>query len=131
MKKGVLLNSDITKIIGQMGHTDKIVIADAGLPIPESTERIDIALKKGIPGFIETLDTILNELKVEAIVLAEEIKENNPEIHTEILKRFEGVDVKYMSHEQFKRMTEDAKAIVRTGECTPYANVILESGVTF
>ncbi len=131
MKKGVLLNSDITRVISQMGHTDKIVIADAGLPIPKSTERIDIALTKGIPGFIETLDTILNELEVEAIVLAEEIKENNPEIHTEILKRFQSVDIKFVSHEQFKKLTEDAKAIVRTGECTPYANVILESGVTF
>lgn len=131
MKKGLLFNSEINTTISQMGHTDKIVIADAGLPIPDTTKRIDIALTKGTPSFLETLDTILNDLEVEAIILAEEIKENNPSIHDEILRRFKEEKIQYLSHEEFKNITREAKAVVRTGECTPYANIILKSGVIF
>jgi D-ribose pyranase len=34
-------------------------------------------------------------------------------------------------HEEFKARTAAARAVVRTGEFTPYANVILIAGVTF
>ncbi|WIF95450.1 D-ribose pyranase [Caminicella sporogenes] len=131
MKKGTLLNSEIITEISKMGHTDKLVIADAGLPIPKDVKRIDISLIKGIPSFIETLDAVLKELKVESVIVAEEIKEKNPDIHNELLKKFSNIEIKYVSHEQFKKITESAKAVVRTGECSPYANVILESGVIF
>ncbi|RKD21411.1 D-ribose pyranase [Caminicella sporogenes DSM 14501] len=131
MKKGILLNSEIITEISKMGHTDKLVIADAGLPIPKDVKRIDISLIKGIPSFIETLDAVLKELKVESVIVAEEIKEKNPDIHNELLKKFSNIEIKYVSHEQFKKITESAKAVVRTGECSPYANVILESGVIF
>lgn len=34
-------------------------------------------------------------------------------------------------HEHFKQATKTAKAVIRTGETTPFANVILHSGVIF
>ena len=132
MRKTVLLNSNISSVISQMGHTDMLTVGDCGLPIPEFVERIDLALKLGVPSFLETLDTILEELCVEKIVLAEEIKTASPAMHDEILKRFgENVAVEYVPHSEFKLRTGEGRAIVRTGECTPYANVILCSGVTF
>ena len=132
MRKTVLLNSDISSVISCMGHTDQLTIGDCGLPIPDCVERIDLALKLGVPSFLEVLDTILEELCVEKIVLAEEIKEAAPEMHAAILARFgEKVAVEYVPHAEFKQRTGDSRAIVRTGECTPYANVILVSGVTF
>ena len=33
MKKGKLLNSEISSVISQMGHTDSLTIGDCGLPI--------------------------------------------------------------------------------------------------
>ena len=132
MRKTVLLNSEISSVISNMGHTDTLTIGDCGLPIPEYVQRIDLAVKKGVPDFMTVLDTVLEELCVEKIVLAEEIKSASPEMHAEILKRFgEKVAVEYVPHTQFKQLTGDSRAIVRTGECTPYANVILQSGVTF
>ena len=131
MKKTKLINSEISYTISKMGHTDSLTIGDCGLPIPNEVNRIDLALKYGVPTFLETLDTVLEELCVEEIVIANEIIENNQIIHNEILKRFENIKVTYVSHEEFKNQTKESKAVVRTGECSPYANIILKSGVVF
>lgn len=131
MRKTALINSEVSYTISKMGHTDSLTIGDCGLPIPSNVDRIDLALKYGVPSFIETLDTVLEELCVEEIVIAEEIIENNTSIYNEILKRFEGINIIMVSHEEFKNMTKESKAVVRTGECTPYANIILKSGVVF
>ena len=80
MKKNGILNSDISRVLSYMGHTDQIAVGDCGLPIPEETERIDLALKFGVPGFMEVLCEVKKEMKIEKIILAEEIKTKNPEI---------------------------------------------------
>lgn len=143
MNKSSMLNSNINRVLSTIGHTEQIVIADAGLPIPGSTERIDIALVKGVPTFIETLMAVLPVMQVQRIVLAGEIVDQNPEVHAEILKLVEfysnldegrkPISIDYVSHEDFKVHTKDelCKAVIRTGECTPYANIILEAGVVF
>ena len=131
MKKTKLINSEISYTISKMGHTDSLTIGDCGLPIPSEVNRIDLALKYGVPTFLETLDTVLEELCVEEIVIASEIKEMNEAIYNEILKRFENTKITYVSHEEFKKQTKESKAVVRTGECSPYANIILKSGVVF
>lgn len=134
MRRTVLLNSGISSVISKMGHTDTLTVGDCGLPVPAGVERIDLALKLGVPGFLETLDTILKELCVEKAILAEEIRTVSPRMHDEIIYHLEKNNVKdvvYMPHENFKRATASSKAVVRTGECTSYANIILQSGVTF
>lgn len=131
MKKTTLLNSSISAVISEMGHTQTLTIGDAGLPVPFGTERIDLALIKGIPSFLDVLDAVLTELFVERIVLAEEIKTANPEMEAEILKRFPGIAVDYVPHSEFKEQTADSMAIIRTGETKSYSNIILVSGVTF
>lgn len=139
MKKGVLLNSPISSVISRLGHTDKITIADAGLPIPSSVERIDLALTQGIPNFMSVLQTITHEMQVEAVMLAEEIKTINPSLFNEILsylylleqEQKKSIQIMYVSHEAFKKQLTENKAVIRTGECTPYANIVLFSGVTF
>lgn len=133
MKKGKLLNSYISAIIAEMGHTDMLVIADAGLPIPEGVERIDLAVTEGVPDFVTVLETVLAELQVEKVTIAEEIKTKNGAVYMDILSALadEPVVKEYVPHEIFKGYTENAKAIIRTGECSPYANIILHSGVVF
>ena len=74
MKKTSLLNSELSYIIATLGHLDTLVIADAGLPIPAETVRIDLALTEGVPGAIQTLKVVLEELQVERVILAEEAK---------------------------------------------------------
>lgn len=132
MKKGGILNPQVNKLISETGHTDYVVVTDAGLPIPENVNtRIDLALKEGVPGFLETLDTVLTELEVEKIILAEEIKTVSPDMHKEILKRFRGIQVEYLPHSEFKKETQKARGLIRTGEFTSYANVILVGGVVY
>lgn len=139
MKKTTVLNAPLSQAIATLGHTDSITICDSGLPIPTSVERIDLALTAGVPSFLQTLDVVLSEMFVERVVLAEEIKHKNPEILTALLDRFSQlsqqqgnqIQVDYVSHETFKKQTHSSKAIVRSGECSPYANVLLYSGVPF
>lgn len=131
MKKTTLLQSDLSYLIATMGHMDTLVIADAGLPIPSETVRIDLALTKGVPGAIQTLVVILEELKVEKVILAEEVKERNPKFLADVEELLPDVPVEFIAHTDFKAQTAFARAVVRTGEFAPYANIILVSGVVF
>ncbi len=133
MKKAGILNSDISRVLSYMGHTDRICIGDCGLPIPEEVERIDLALKFGVPTFMETLATVAADMKIEKIVLAQEIKTQNPKVLGEIEALFadQSVEVEFVSHRELKLLTCDCRAVIRTGETTPYANIILQSGCIF
>lgn len=133
MKKNGILNSEISRVLSYMGHTDYIAIGDCGLPIPDETERIDLALAFGIPTFMQTLEIVAKDMKIEKIILAEEIKENNPDILREIENLFSNcnIETEFVSHSQLKEKTKDCKAVIRTGETTPYANIILQSGCIF
>lgn len=131
MKKIGIINSQISKIVSEMGHNDMVTIADAGLPIPSQTQRIDLALKEGIPGFIETMEVILQELQVEKAIVAEEIKSISPNIFKELQQILGELTIELIPHNKFKEMTGLTKAVIRTGEFTPYANVILVAGVIF
>lgn len=135
MKRTRLLNSELSYAISRIGHTASITLCDAGLPIPGNVKRIDLAIEQGYPAFLRTLDAILSEMMVEEIVVASEIHQHNAETFRGIMSAFQNHQmqpvVTQVSHEEFKRLTCESKVIVRTGECTPYANVILKSGVVF
>ena len=131
MKKTTLLNQPVSSVIAGLGHTDTLVIADAGLPIPEETRRIDLAVRAGIPGFIETLSTVLTEMQVEKAIIADEMTQVSPEMFATLKEVLGDIPIEMVTHLIFKEMTRDARAVVRTGEFTPYSNVILVSGVTF
>ena len=133
MKKAGILNSEISRVLSYMGHTDRICVGDCGLPIPDQVERIDLALCFGEPTFMRTLEIVESDMKVEKIVLAEEIKTQNVTVLSQIEKLFEGqgVEVEFVPHTQFKALTNDCKAVIRTGEITPYANIILQAGCIF
>lgn len=133
MKRQGILNSDISRVLSYMGHTDCICIGDCGLPIPDEVERIDLALKFGIPTFMDTLKIVTEDMKIEKIVLAEEIKTQNPNVLSEVEALFAGqnIEVEFVSHTELKAQTRECKAVIRTGETTPYANIILQSGCIF
>ena len=129
MKRTALLHAELSHAIASLGHGDMLVIGDVGLPIPSGPRRIDLALTPGIPAVADVLRVVLQEMQVEKAVIA-----------TEAVDRSEGqlptwcqlpVTPQGVSHDEFKRLTQQARVMVRTGECTPYANVILVAGVTF
>ena len=133
MKSAGILNSDISRVLSYMGHTDCLCIGDCGLPIPDEVERIDLALAFGEPTFMRTLEIVVGDMKVEKIILAEEIKTQNPTVLQQVEALFaqQNVEVEFVSHVELKEKTRNCKAVIRTGEITPYANIILQSGCIF
>ena len=129
MKKRGILNRELAGIFAKLGHTDQIVIADCGLPIPGGVPCIDLSYKLGEPGFLTILQTVLDDLVVEKAIAAEEVVTGSPDVYKELTGLL--TELEMVSHEQFKQLTAKAKVIIRTGETTPYANVILQSGVVF
>ncbi|NGP45133.1 D-ribose pyranase [Bacillaceae bacterium SIJ1] len=128
MKRHGLLNSHIAKVLADIGHTDSIVVADAGLPIPAQVQKIDLSLRKGVPSFLDVVSLLKEELVVERVTAATEV-EVNIMMHQGLRQLFG--DLEYVSHEALKAQLKHAKAVIRTGEVTPYANCILHAGVTF
>ncbi len=131
MKKRGILNHELIEVIATLGHTDALVIADAGLPIPSQVRRIDLAIVGGVPKFMDVLRAVLDEMQVEHATIAHEMATKSPELHADLMAALGSVPVAEVSHEEFKQLTHNARAIVRTGEFTPYANIILFSGVVF
>lgn len=133
MKKIGTLNRHLSRVIASMGHEDRLVVCDSGLPIPKNGDVVDLALTANVPRFLETVRVILEELEVEGAVVASEMKETSHSLYEDLCELLDGTDVSAVPHETFKQMiTEsDNTAFVRTGEMTPYANVLLKSGVTF
>ncbi len=131
MKKTPLLNVALSEVVAGLGHGDMLVIGDAGLPIPPETLRIDLALTKSIPGFLDTVRVVLEEMKVEKVQVAGETEQVSPQVLAELKRLLPETPFEVISHSELKARCEQARAVVRTGEFTPYANVILVSGVVF
>ncbi|MEJ8303347.1 D-ribose pyranase [Saccharibacillus sacchari] len=131
MKKHGILNSHIAKVLADLGHTDYIVIADLGLPVPAGVPKIDLALTYGVPGFEQVVETVAADMEIEQVTIAEEMVAQNEAAYAFTLKTFENAELRRCSHEEFKKLTAGAKAIIRTGEAKPYANCILQAGVHF
>ncbi len=108
-----MLQSDLSFTIAKLGHRDTLVIADAGLPIPCETARIDLVLTRGLPGAVQTLKVVLDETKVEKVILAEEVKDRNPEFPADVQKLLPDVPFEFISHSEFKIRTASACAVVR------------------
>jgi len=131
LKKIGIINSEISRVISELGHMDMIVIADAGLPIPSHVKRIDLALKEGVPSFVETVETVLQEMCVENAYVAQEMESASADKKKELIAVLPAVKIKVITHEELKALTHHAKAVIRTGEFTSYANVVLQAGVVF
>lgn len=132
MKKTDLLNSALSRLVATLGHGDTVVVTDAGMPAPHGSavEIIDLALTPGVPDFATTVRVLLSEIQVESHVLANEtLARNDAWLASDWMGRIGSRQV--VTHEELKQMSRRARAVVRTGECTPYANLILVAGVTF
>lgn len=131
MKKDRLLNPDILSAVATLGHTETLCVGDCGLPVPRGTRVIDVSVSAGIPAFLDVLNAISEELVVESIIVATEIDEKNPAVMDGIKRCVGDVPVKRVPHETLKDMLKCAKCVIRTGETSPFANVLLVGGVNF
>jgi D-ribose pyranase len=131
VKKTGLLNQPLSAVIAGLGHTDTIAITDAGLSIPTTIQRIDLAVSAGVPGFLSVMRAVLGEMQISGAVIASELAEHSPLFFVEVVKLLDGAALTQIPHSELLQMTQHTRAAVRTGEFTPFANIILISEVIF
>jgi D-ribose pyranase len=125
-----ILNASLAGALARLGHTHQVVIADAGLPLPFGVPGctvVDLSLVAGIPRFEQVLDAVLDAIVVDRAEAA--LESRSHPAHEWIAARFDSLSL--ISHEELKARLPLTQLVVRTGESTPYANVILHCGVPF
>lgn len=131
MKKRGILNAQLSYLLAALGHKDLFMIGDAGMPVPDGVEIVDLVLTAGVPTFKQVMEAVLDEVQVEGYYLAHEIKEFNPELEEYIKSSLPEAEVEYMPHEDLKKLSGKCRFAIRTGEFSPYPNIILKSGSVF
>lgn len=131
MKKRGILNVQLAGYIAALGHMDLFMIGDAGMPIPSGIPIVDLVVCGGVPTFEQVLDAVLDETEVEYYYLAEEIIDKNQRLLNYIKQALPDIDYEMMPHFDLKEYSKDVKFAIRTGEFTPYPNIILRAGVAF
>ena len=131
MKKRGILNVQLAGLLAGLGHKDSYMIADAGMPIPRGVEVVDLAVTGGVPTFRQVMDAVLDECAVERYTLAEEIRQANPELHRYIEGALAGVEHDYLPYDELKRVEASCKFVIRTGEFSPYPNILLTAACAF
>lgn len=132
MLKTGIFHPQLSRVLAELRHMDTLVIGDAGLPIPKGVERVDLGWKEGSPHYLEVLEAITDCMVIEAATFASEAKEVSPDINNKAIALLpEGIPIDYVPHVELKKMTENAKAIILTGEFTGYTNVILRCGCAY
>ncbi len=119
-----LLHPEVLRAFAQVGHTDLVTIADRGFPVPLGIERIDLALTDDLPTVLDVLEVLLPLFRPDRLVLTLEMRAVSPARVRELEALVGERKLEFVSHEAFKRLAGEVRATVRTGDSTPYANVI-------
>lgn len=128
MKQGGILNPTLNRILTETGHTDLLTICDRGFPVPMGVERLDLALTDDIPTVVQVLRAITKEFVIDRIIITEEMKQASPERYQELLDTFPGIAFHSITHQRFKEICIESRAVIRTGDTVPYANLMIVSG---
>lgn len=126
MRKNGILNAQLAGLVARLGHTDTVVVADCGLPLPSHVPVVDLAVVFGIPRFKQVWGLLMDELEIEHITIADQTPQEIRDLIPATLE-----SVQEVSHSELKSLLGDASFVVRTGETTPFANAILHCGVPF
>ena len=143
MLKGIpsVLSPELLKVLCEMGHSDRIVIADGNFPVESMGKNAKVVRLDG-HGVPEILDAILQvfplDTYVEHPVNLMEVMPGDPletpiwDEYKEIISRHDdrgSAAVGTIERFAFYDEAKTAYAIVATGEMAVYANVMLQKGV--
>lgn len=147
MKTSGVLHNELAQLIARMGHGDMLVITDRGFPFPrhEYTTCIDLSIGRGLPQVVDVIKVVLEELEIESVIIADETKTVSPDTYAQfqqvlatVRNKGNAIVEENMPHPAFKDLVlngalerREVKGFVKCGEFTPYANIILVSGVDF
>jgi len=123
-----ILNPAVLSLLARVRHTNTLVIADRGFPFWPQIETIDLSLVDDVPMVAQVLDAILPAVSIGRVFAAEEFRAHNLPARIEALQtRLGATTLHFEPHLDFKRRVPSAIGLIRTGDTTPYANLILES----
>lgn len=128
MKRGGILHPAISHLLASSGHTDYFTICDRGFPVPIGPERIDLALVDGIPTVMDVIRAILPEFRLDRVLIAGEALTASPEYVDELRRLLDPVPLATVPHLELKEIAQSGRATIRTGDATPYANIVIVSG---
>ena len=128
MKKKGILHPVLNRVLAETGHTDMLTVCDRGFPVPMGIERIDLALTDDIPTVMDVLRVIDDEFVIDFVVIAEEMIAASPERYADMKREFPHLRLEAVPHVQFKEMGSESRAVIRTGDSAPYANILIVSG---
>lgn len=129
MKEIGIVNRELARVISAQGHGDLLMVVDAGFAIPKGADIVDISLSENQPMAIDTLRELKKYFSVEKLIFANESKSVSPSWFNRVGELFgKDVPVDMVTHQEIKDLSTRVKAVIRTGDFTAYANVILVSG---
>jgi D-ribose pyranase len=131
MKTSGILHPELIEILAAAGHGDVILLADAGLRIPEDRDRIDLGVTCGVPTMAQVVEAVASELVIEAATVATEFEDWDPEVYADVVRRLPVTPDTRPHVELMADMAERAFAYVKTGECSAYSSVALVCGVNY
>lgn len=128
MLKTGILNPHVLHLLARVRHTNTLVLADRGFPFWPGIETVDLALVDDVPTVAQVLDAVLASCVIGRIHAAEEFRRmNSPEVVRKLHDRAGSIPLVFEAHIAFKQRVPQAIGLIRTGDTTPYANLILES----
>lgn len=128
MKKAGILHPEISQLIASMGHTDYVVLADKGYPVPEDRKRINLGIANDLPTVPDLLKVIETELSIERIIVTEEMEAVSRDRLIELKQLYPNVLFEKITHLEFKALTKEAQGVIKTGDTYAYANIMIVSG---
>ena len=128
MLKTGILNPAINSLLSRVRHTNTLVIADRGFPFWPQLETVDISLMDDVPKVLDVLRAIRLNFVIGKTFMAEEFRKvNSPAEVDQFARALDQTALSFEPHESFKKRVASAIGLIRTGDTTQYANIILES----
>lgn len=128
MLKSGILNPQLLNLIARVRHTNTLVIADRGFPFWPEIETVDLSLVDDVPTVLQILAALRGNFVIGKAWMAKEfLKANAKKTQINFAFALKGVPTKFEPHVEFKKRVPHAIGLVRTGDTTQYANLILES----
>lgn len=128
MRPDRILHPQLARALAELGHTDIVLVTDAGFPIPRTIERVDLGFWPGIPTVVQVLEVLRREVHAEQVAFAPEVVSHNPRLYEELQRIFTGSGAQFatIAHERLiAEVAPRAKLAVRSGDLQPWGNVAL------
>jgi D-ribose pyranase len=128
MLKTGILNPALNSLLSRVRHTNTLVIADRGFPFWPMIETVDLSLVDNVPTVLQVLAALRPNFNIGKAWMAAEFQRENPvKTRAAFARALTGIELKHEPHIEFKQRIPRAIGLIRTGDTTQYANLILES----